>query len=114
MMWELASTGGPVASPASQLDGVDWNAPASVFVPIELGELAGTLQPAAIANGVVPRFDDPFTTYRIAGAEVTIYASNYDGVMVRGGELHPELRAWLTARYGIHRYSDPQWKKLAT
>ena len=112
-MWELASPGGEVAPPGSELGGIDWDAPASAFVSIDLGPLAGKLHPAAIANGVVPRFDDPFTTYRIAGAEVTVYASNFDGVMVRGGELHPELRAWLTGRYRIHRHSDPQWKEVA-
>lgn len=115
MIWTLDAppVGAGAAFEALQpLDGVAWTRPRFVGVPIDLGELA--LQPVNVDNGIVPRFNDPFSTYEIklqdSAVRVTVYESNYDGALLRGGKLHSELREWIAARYGVHRWSDHQWK----
>jgi hypothetical protein len=96
MLWEIADDPGTIcAEPA--------------LVALDLGELE--LHADIVAQGIVPRFDDPFTTYRVGACTVTVYASNADGAMLRGGELHEPLRDWIASRYGVHRYSDAQWKR---
>jgi hypothetical protein len=99
VIWEVAS-GGRLAT----IYGTH-----PVLVALDLGTLELHAEP--VAEGIVPVFDDPFTTYRVAGCEVTVYAANCDGAVMRGGELHSELRDWIAARYGVHRWSDPQWRR---
>ncbi|WP_100813032.1 hypothetical protein [Microbacterium lacus] len=105
----LIAPGGGAAATIAPLDGIEWGAAVRApFVPLELDGLDVDI--VHVQNGIVPVFGDPFSTYRVEGVEVTVYQSNYDGALLRGGKLHPGLLATIASRYGVHRWSDPQWK----